>query len=127
MTPETRSLLLPFFLGSVKEQQRLEVERLLLTDSEALLDYLDLKRERESARQFPQSPSKQVWQRLRLHIDPPARRKVISFSVGGALAAGVLLLWVLTAGPKPSGVNPTQGNSLLFDSSRELPVNSDVL
>ena len=44
MTSKIQRLLLPFYFGAIKEDERLLVEKELLTDSEILVDYLDLKR-----------------------------------------------------------------------------------
>ncbi len=124
MMPESHSQLLPFLLGAVEEGERLEIERRLLTDEETLVDYLDLKRKMEAAREFPRTPSKQLWQKLSAPLATPAKRR-LTFSIGGALAASLLAFWLVST--KPKAQTPALTHSLLFDSSRELPVSSNVL
>jgi hypothetical protein len=118
-----KTLLLPFYFGSVNEEQRLAVERELLADPEALLDYLDLKRKIEAAQDIS-GPTPQLWARLNQKIRP-YRKTVFSISVGAAIAASLLLVWLFLA--KPAELQNETGPELLFDSNYEHSLSSGVL
>jgi hypothetical protein len=124
MNPELRNLLLPFHFGAVTEEQRLEVEQELLTDTETLVDYLDLKRQAESARAVPSRPSSGLWEKIKpTHF--PRRRTWVSVTVGAALAAG--LFFYFQHPTKPVEFSQPSVNRALFDSNAELPASSGVL
>lgn len=120
-----RSLLLPFYFGSVNDQERLLIERELLLDSEILVDYFDLKRKIEAAQEIPQLPSPRVWQRLSLQIKP---RKGLILSVGLGLAASFIIMAMIFLKTKPLEVIPSEAQGeILFDTRGELPANFNVL
>ena len=126
MNSEFKKLLLPFYFGSVTEEQRTLVEREMLTDPEILVDYLDLKRKVEMAQVLTLDPSPSLWEKLK----PKAkvqRRTLISFSIGAALAATLALFYVFHTGSKYKELMQPSVNRVLFDSSSELPVSSSVL
>ncbi len=128
MNTRVKALLLPFYFGSIKDDERVLVEREMLVDSEILLDYLDLKRSLESVEAMPSEPSAVVWDRLKQSV--MTRRKLfLSLSFGAAaIFLLVFSLWML----KPSSsLAPTEVShdsvEILFDSKSELPINSNVL
>ena len=121
-----QSLLLPFYFGAIKDQDRIIVERELLTDSEVLVDYLDLKRNIEAAEEFPRVPSKVLWFRLKKYIEPK-KKTVFSVTFGAVIAAAVLICWVFLTKSKYDFEPNLKSNEILFDSRNELPVNSNVL
>lgn len=117
--------LLSFYFGSVSDEDRLKVERDLLTDPEVLVNYLDLKREVEGAAKVPQMPSPFVWQRLQSKV-VVSRRAKISLVVGIGVAAVVAALVIFLR----LGVETTpslNGKSILFDSGSEQFGHSNVL
>ncbi|MBI2521855.1 MAG: hypothetical protein HYV97_15675 [Bdellovibrio sp.] len=124
MKQKTRSRLLSFYFGSIDEKERLLVERELLIDSEYLVEFLDLKRALEEAREIPQYPSNTLWHKLQLQM--PSKKKLF-LSLGFSLAACIALLTIAfeTTWNVEKGKNyPTE---VLFDSSSELPASSRVL
>jgi hypothetical protein len=125
-TGHIKNLLLPFYFGSVDNQERILVERELLTDPEILVDYLDLKRNIESAEAIPQNPSHSLWLKLRSKLEP-RKKTLLSISFAAAIAASLFIGWIFISKPKPQLSAPINGNAVLFDSSRELPVSSNVL
>jgi hypothetical protein len=126
MNHEIQPLLKLFYFGSIEENERLKVERELLTDPEALLDYLDLKRKLEAALEVPQFPSQRLWLRLKEKIEP-RKRMIFSLSIGAAIAASLLIFSILTSKPRKIDQKSSGSTEVLFDSSRELPVSSNVL
>ncbi|OFZ18654.1 MAG: hypothetical protein A2Z20_04800 [Bdellovibrionales bacterium RBG_16_40_8] len=127
MNPNIKSLLLPFHFGSIEDKDRTLVERELLTDSEVLVDYLDLKRNLESAELIPHSPSRSVWIKLQERVK--AKKKfIIPISFGAAVAASVVAAFIFYHQPSQDTKSQTQsGEELLFDTRTELPANSSVL
>lgn len=127
MNQNIKSLLLPFHFGSIEDKDRMLVERELLTDSEILVDYLDLKRGLESAESVPQNPSKLVWARLQARAQ--AKKKfIIPISFGAAVAASVLAAFIFFHRPSQETNQQVQsGEEILFDTRTELPANSSVL
>jgi len=120
----TKEMLLPFYFGSLNEEQRLVIERQLLTDEETLVDYLDLKRSIEGAALEQQKPSVSLWQKLK----PKEKKKFyISLAFGSAVAAGLLAFLLLNGRTQPVESMPQAVSNILFDSSSELPASSDVL
>ena len=117
--------LLPFYFGAVEEAERLEVERLLLTDVELLLNYLDLKRQIESAAEIPKGPSPRLWQRLKRPV--LARPRLLAFTVGLALVASFVLVTMMFFKPALNPRARTMPDKILFDSSSELSATSNVL
>lgn len=127
MSSKTKSLLLPFYFGSLKEGERIQIEREMLTDSEILLDYLDLKRTLEQADSFPSAPSVAVWARLRKRF--VTRRKLfLSLSFGAAAAAIVIFFIGLSSHHSEDAaiVAPVQ-DEVLFDSMGEPSSHLNVL
>lgn len=125
MKHKIKDLLLPFYFGSITDEDRTRVERELLTDSEILVDYLDLKRNIEAAELFPMSPSSQVWHRLEQKINP--RKKMILSISFGAIAAMIVLSFIFILKPKSiENVQTADASEILYDS-RELSISSDVL
>jgi hypothetical protein len=119
--------LLSFYFGALEEEQRLLVERELLTDSEILVDYLDLKRKLESAQEVPQVPSQKLWLQLREKLEP-RKKMIFSLSLVAAIAASVLLFSIFVYKSKSADLGPShRANEILFDSNRELPESSNVL
>lgn len=117
--------LLSFYFGSVSDEDRLKIEREMLTDPEVLLDYLDLKREVEGAATVPQTPSPLVWQRLQSKTVISKRTK-ISLMIGLGVAAAIAALVVFlnqNVEPVPS----LNGKAILFDSGSEQFGHSNVL
>lgn len=127
MNQKIKSLLLSFHFGAIEDKDRTLVERELLTDSEVLVDYLDLKRNLESAESIPQAPSRSVWLKLQMQVQ--AKKKIIiPISFGAAVAASVLAAFIFFH--QPSQEIKTQNQSteeILFDTRTELPANSSVL
>jgi hypothetical protein len=126
MNAKIKSLLLPFYFGSIADSERTLIERELLLDSETLVDYLDLKRSIEAAEHFPLAPSASLFSKLQ-EIIKPKRRFFISLSLG-AVAAGVLLIFFVL---KPKTIDPKNidqaPEEILFNLRDELPANSNVL
>src|SRR5947209_5141220 len=114
-----KNLLMPFYFGSIGDRERLLVERNLLTDPETLVDYLEIKRKIESAETLPQSPSIKLWSKLKRQVSP-RKKTMVSFSIGVAVAASVLVCWILFSSPKQRAEVSTNGSAVLFDSIREL-------
>lgn len=126
MNQNIKSLLLPFHFGSIEDKDRTLVERELLTDSEILVDYLDLKRSLESAELLPQAPSRSVWYKLQERVQ--AKKKFIIPISFGAVAASVLAALIFFHQPSPETKSQAQaGEEILFDNRTELPANSSVL
>lgn len=120
----TKEMLLPFYFGSVNEEQRLLIERELLTDEEVLVDYLDLKRSIEGSKLLQQEPSASLWEKLK----PKEKKKFyISLAIGSAVAAGLVALILFKSSTKPEESAPMPVTNILFDSSSELPASSGVL
>jgi hypothetical protein len=126
MKPQKR--LLAFYFGSLSEEERLKVERDLLTDVEVLTDYLDLKRDLEAAPLPSKQPSSALWERLKPKT-VQRRRLYLSLSIGAAVAAGFALILFLQPQPQPKPAELMQPSAakVLFDSSAELPASSGVL
>jgi hypothetical protein len=126
MKPQKR--LLAFYFGSLSEEERLKVERDLLTDVEVLTDYLDLKRDLEAAPLPSKQPSSALWERLKPKT-VQRRRLYLSLSIGAAVAAGFALILFLQPQPQPKPTELMQPSAakVLFDSSAELPASSGVL
>ncbi len=109
--------LVEFHFGSLSEEQRLQVEREILTDPEILLEYLDLKRSLEGAELFAEKAPSAVWQRLAPHT---SRRKVwwsIGLSLATAAMATFILVFHSVQGPEISQ-SPNVDNRALVDSSQ---------
>jgi hypothetical protein len=123
---KTKGLLLPFYFGSLNDQERIEVERALLTDLETLTDYLDLKRRLEASPLPASRPSRSLWERL-MPRTQKQKRLYLSLSVGAALAAGLAIAFILHSRPKSTELMPPPVTRILFDSSSELPASSSVL
>ena len=127
MNAKVKSLLLPFYFGSIKDDERTIIERELLTDSEILLDYLDIKRTIEHAELIPNSPSLEVWKNMRLKS--ASRRKLfLTLSLGAAAALVMVVTLVLFKKqlPEPVLEAPVR-NEILFDSMSEPYSSSNVL
>ncbi len=124
MNQKTR--LLCFHFGAIEDEERLEIERELLVDSERLLDYFDLKRQLETASAVPSGPSSALWGRLIPHARRH-RRVLISFSVGAAIAAGIAVHLFLQPSRELNDCQPPKINRLLFDAGAELPASTGVL
>jgi hypothetical protein len=87
MKLESAEALLPFYFGTVDETERLRVERTLLEDPEALIDYLDLKRKLEAAMEVPVAPSAALWAGLSERLRRTPRSTWIVWGAGLAAAA----------------------------------------
>lgn len=122
----TKKLLLPFYFGSVSEAERLHVEHDLLVDPEILTDYLDLKREIESANLAALVPSKSLWEKLKPKTQKQ-KRFYLSLSLGAAVAAGLVIIFIFKSRPTPTDFVQPSASKVLFDSSSELPASSGVL
>lgn len=120
MNSKNKSLLLPFYFGSVQEEERIKVERELLTDPELLLDYLDLKRKIEVAESIPTQVSNNVW--LNLKYKMQAKKKFYWPMALGLVTAAVLAIWIVVDKPakNPDQQPEVQQTSFLIDSSSEL-------
>ena len=125
----TNNKLLPFYFGSIDDQDRLELEKQMLLDPEVLLDYLDLKRRIESAAPVPQEPSPAVWQRLRPKARLSRRSRItIALGFAVAVAASIVFAFLILQKPAATGVSaPTIGEKILFDSDSEHFEHSNVL
>ncbi len=125
LNEKVKSLLRPFYFGSIAEDQRILVEQQLLLDSEVLLDYLDLKRSLEAAPVIPAVPSPAVWLKVRERV-VTGRRLFVSLSFG---AAAVIALVVFLFKSTPTEIKSEDQNKteILFDSFREHSMNSNVL
>ena len=123
LNSKIKDLLLPFYFGSIAETERIKVERELLTDTEVLVDFLDLKRSLEAAETIPNGPSVNLWTKLSQH-SKFQKKAIWTLSFGAGLAAAIALVFVFN---KTSDFSKTKGQEILFDSSSELPVNSSVL
>jgi hypothetical protein len=125
---KTQKHLLAFYFGSLSEEERLKVERELLTDVEVLTDYLDLKRDLEAAPLPSKQPAPALWERLKPKT-VQRRRLYLSLSIGAAVAAGFALVLFLQPQPppKPAELMQPSAAKVLFDSSAELPASSGVL
>jgi len=125
MNDNLKKRLLLFYFGAIEEEDRILVERELLTDTESLVDYLDLKRSLEAAEEIPSYPSPLLWNKLQFHLSP---RKKLFFSLSiGALAASLIVFSIYFYKSNELDSSRVHQNQILFDSSRELPVNSNVL
>ncbi len=124
MNSEIKNSLLEFHFGLLDENQRLQLEKEMITDPEMLINYLDLKREVEGNALIPQQPSPFLWQRLQ-RVSVKKKSWFIAFAVG-AVAATLACFYIL-AQPKGEIVPFTRDHSILFDSSAEHSFASDVL
>lgn len=114
-----------FHFGKINSQQRLNIERELLTDPEFLVDYLDLKRTLEGAEPVPQGPKYDFLESFR-SASPRQKKLLVSVSMGALVAACLALLLsslIYSAKPHPS----PQGKTILIDSKSELSASSIVL
>ena len=126
MKKQIRDLLLPFYFGSIDDQSRLIIEREMLSDSEVLVEYFDLKRVIESAESIPQSPSVKLWHKLQLQLNPK-KKIILSWSIGLALAASLAFFsFNLLRTTKVEAPSVGQ-KEILFDSGSELLGSSNVL
>ncbi len=121
-----KNLLLSFYFGSLNEDERLHMERELLTDAEVLTDYLDLKRELEAVDLATKAPSSSLWEKLKPKTQRE-KRLYLSISLGAAVAAGIAIIFVLQLQTKPTEFIQPPISNVLFDSSSELPASSGVL
>ncbi len=110
-----------FYFGALEESDRLKIEQELLTDTETLVEYLDLKRKIEFAKEIPAMPSPSLWRRLQAEIKP-RRKLILSLSLAAGLAASVLIAAMFL-----SNKTETTSTPLLFDSTSELSASSNVL
>jgi hypothetical protein len=125
MKPSLNRLLLPFYFGTIEERNRLLVERELLSDSEMLIDYLDLKRTIESAEPIP-TLSPKVWYQLKDRVKD--RKKVLlPFSIGMAFVMILLIFSMVHLKNENREAKTSIENEILFDSNSELPASSSVL
>lgn len=127
MNPIIKSLLLPFYFGSIEDKDRIIIERELLTDTETLIDYLDLKRSLEAAEVLPQIPSRSVWVKLQQHV-PIKKKFIIPISFGTAVAASVFAAFLFFHESTQNTKEHIQlSEDVLFDTRTELPAHSSVL
>jgi hypothetical protein len=129
MKIEMNADLLPFYFGTIDDGRRLRMERKLLEEPDALVDYFDLKREIEAALPVPTGPSAQLWRRLSEQVARSPRKAVFAFSLGLAVAACLLVCVLLFSrpGPRPAASVSAGENGILFDPGRELLGGSGVL
>lgn len=112
-----------FYFGSCEEGDRLAMEKELLSDPEALVDFLDLKRRLEIAETLPQGPSPKVWRKLQSRWKAHPQKAVpLAFGILVAACAMVLFMFYFH---KDTQV-PVQPH-FLFDSFSELSAASNVL
>lgn len=125
MKSENQAQLLPFYLGSLDEQKRLQTERNLLLDPELLVDYFDLKRKMDQAESIPVLQSQKVWLRLKDQI-PQRRKWILTWALGLAMTAclGFLSMRFLFDHSTKKTQSTTE---ILIDSGSELPVTLNVL
>jgi anti-sigma factor RsiW len=127
MSEEAYLRLHRFCRGTIGAKERLEVEREILADPEALVAFLDLKREIEGAAAVPRAPSPELWLRLRDKARLRERRWLpLSLGLAATAASLAIALGLATHRLLPGARAPAQ-HQLLFDSSRELPASSGVL
>lgn len=126
MNRKLKDLMLPFYFGSVNEEERLFVEREILTDTEVLVDYLDLKRKVEAAPLPNAHPSPSLWEKLRPKSERQ-KRTWISISLCAAVAAGLAFFFLIQPVVQTTEMIQPSADRALFDSSAELPVSSGVL
>lgn len=121
-----KSSLLPFYFGTLSEAERLKIEQSVLTDTEVLLDYLDLKRQMEAANPVVQQPSAALWRRLQTKIKTsPKTRFALILGISLAAAASLLLFFTTT---QTSDMNtPSVQIHTLIDSGHEQLGVSNVL
>ncbi len=125
MKNKIQTWLIPFYFGAIEDEKRLIVERELLSDPEILVDYFDLKRKIESAKEIPNGPSQQLWYKLNQGFQP-CKKIIYSLSFGLA-AVGLLFFAILLFKGNKTEQMPTNQGEILFDLNRELPANSSVL
>ncbi len=125
LNEKARSLLVPFYFGSIADNQRILVEQQLLLDTEVLLDYLDLKRSLEAAPEIPGVPSPAVWSRLRERV-VTRKRLFISLSFGAVAVIAVFIFLYRSALTDIKSIDQNK-SEMLFDSLREHSMNSNVL
>lgn len=125
MNAELKKLLLPFYFGSVSEKERLLMEQQLLIDSEVLVEYLDLKRNLESAESFKPAPSVNLRAKLLQH--PLFNRKKVWWWSLAAAAVVVLIILVNIKQPASQKGPAVTTSENLIDTNSELPVSSGVL
>lgn len=123
---KANSQLLSFYFGSLSDDDRLKIERQMLTDPEVLLDYLDLKREAEGAIEVPKFPSPAVWHRLRSKV-VVSKRARFSLALGLGFAAALASLLFIFSQPKSESKSTNDGKTILFDSGSEHFGHSNVL
>jgi hypothetical protein len=119
--------LLEFYYGVVDENSRLTLEQKMLTDQEWVLDFLDLKRELEASTVFPNDPPIELWQRLSHRMSAP-RRHWLKLSIGGAIAASILvaILMVSKQTPPINAVSTISNKSIVLDLSSRTYGNLNV-
>jgi len=121
------SSLLSFYFGSLSDAERLKVEQTMLTDTEMLLDYLDLKRQMELATPVVQQPSPALWRRLQAKVKT-SKKTQFALVLGISLAAAASLFLFLTATePVSDGNTPSVQIHTLIDSGHEQLGVSNVL
>ncbi len=124
MNPSEEKLL-SFYFGSTSEDDRYRIEQDLLTDPEALLNYLDLKRKIEQAELVPQVPSQKLWSRLRPQTISK-RGKLISLGFGLAMAASIAFFSISRFKEPQNTDSGEKRSQILFDSNFEQPTGSSV-
>lgn len=123
MKPDREAKWIAFYFGSCEGEDRLAMERELLSDPESLVDFLDLKRRLEAAEALPQGPSLKVWKQLqsRWKAHP---QKAVPLAFGILLAACAMVLFMFYIHKDIQA--PVQPH-FLFDSFSELSAASNVL
>ncbi len=122
----SKERLLSFYFGSMSEKERLQIEHDLLVDPETLIEFLDLKRDLEASPLSTTNPSPSLWHRLKPK-DKKQKRLYLSFSIGAAVAMGLVAIFINVSQPEPIELVQPEVSKVLFDSSSELPASSGVL
>ena len=121
-----KKLLLPFYFGSINDQDRLAIEQEMLCNEELLVDYFDLKRTIEIASSVPQLPSPSVFISLKALL-PKHKKTWINLSIGAAIAASILLFYTFKITDETYELKSPSAHRKIYDSSSELFLNSTVL
>lgn len=127
MKPDIRDRLVPFYFGAIQDEERLSLERALLTETDILVDYLDLKREIEGAGLVPAGPSPALLRRLSERLARMPRRRIIAVSLGLAAAASIAVCLFALSRPAPGSARGASKDGVLFDPGRELSDQGGVL
>src|SRR6185295_16574978 len=114
---EVKELLGAYALGALDDDERQQVERLVLTDQDARAELHALQLGAAWLARSDLRPAPRVWDAIQQQMEPPAptaledrrrrpRRRLVAFAAAAVVAAGVVvgIATLEGSGPKPTSV-----------------------